>query len=222
MSKTYADLNRAQHLAGEVIDLLRPAFVNLHVGGSIRRGKAQVSDIEIIGIPTSTALFQQRTEKLLHDGTIAKHNYQPYQPGASHRWGDHYRGFDYKGMLVEIFTAEPHTFGYIYWLRTGPGKANTAVMTWLKRYRSPVRMTDGTVWHVAYEGEDYRKLNPLRVPDEHTLFDLINVPFVVPEKRGAEYYTWYMDNSDWRPPPLSFIQSLYLPTEKRPAQMRLF
>ena len=218
--KTYSDLDIAQTIAEEVIDLLNPAFVNLHIAGSVRRGKAKVSDIELVGIPLSTTLFKQRTEKLLKAGVIIKHDYQPYRPEKSYRWGDTYRGFDYRGMLIEVFCAKPDNLGYIYWLRTGPGDGNTTVMTLLSRKQSPIRMADGAVWHVKYEGEDYRKLNQLRVPDELIFFELLNIPFVSAQRRNKEYYNWHMDNSAWQPAPLELIERLYVPDEH--TQLRLF
>lgn len=211
--KRYSNLNEAQSIAGEIIDLLQPAFVNLHIAGSVRRGKPQVSDIEIVGIPVSTTLFKQLTSTLELDGIITRHDYQQDHHKPMYRWGDTYRGFDYKGVLIEVFCAEPDTFGYIYWLRTGPGDANTTVMTYLKQYQSPVRMSDGAVWYVEYHGDEYEKISQLRVPDEHTLFDLINVPFVPPESRCEEHYQWYMGNSEWHPPAQKYIDGLKLSSQ---------
>ena len=215
--KHYSDLIQAKSIAGEVIDLLQSAFVNLHVAGSVRRGKPQVSDIELVGIPVSTTLFKQLTSSLEQDGIITKHDYKPENYHPSYRWGDAYRGFNYKGMLIEVFCAEPETFGYIYWLRTGPGEANTAVMYWLKQRQSPVRMADGAVWYVEYHGDEYQRISQLRVPDEHTLFDLINVPFVPPSQRNEQHYQWYMGNDEWEPPSAKYVDGL-----KLSSQLKLF
>jgi hypothetical protein len=222
--KSKTSIQKALGIIHEVWDLIDSAFDALYVGGSVRRGKAMVGDIELIGIPKSTEAFIARTDTLLRDGVIQKHDYSPDKPEYSHRWGKKYRGFDFMGMLVEIFTATPETFGYVYWLRTGPGDGNQAVMSLLSRNQSPVRMKAGQVFHVSYpdwKHGDYEVIAKLNVPDEETFFKLIGVGYVQSANRDSAYYESQMDSRLWKPAPIELIKSLYV-DDVQPVQKSLF
>lgn len=226
--KTQLDRINALAVANHALNLIGDVFEVVKIGGSIRRGKTSVSDIEIIGIPKSQYLFENRLDRLVFDKKITKHDYQPNKPEYSHRWGAKYRGFDLNNTLVEVFTADQDSWGYMLWLRTGSGLGNTAVMTYLSRAFSPVRSHDGYVWHVEYPNRhinnipsDYQKLSKLHVPDEETMFKLIGMPFIEPHRRHKTYADWYMNNTDWQPPTLDFIQSCYV-TDTTPNQLSMF
>jgi len=221
--KTYKPLAEASEIARHVLALLSPCFKSLHIAGSVRRGKKFVSDIELVGIPESTEAFVTRTQNLVHQRVIQKHDYG----NPRNRWGEKYRGFDYEGMLIEVFTADEDNIGYISWLRTGPGDANTTVMTHMSRAWYPIRASDGYLWHVDYPHrettglpKDYRKLAKLKAEDENAVFTLLNIPPCAPASRCIDYYNWHMDNSDWTPPPIDVIPRYY--TDVLPVQKKMF
>jgi len=121
-----AEFNRAWDAVDKVCDLIKGHYSRIEVAGSLRRCKINPKDGEIVVIPTAT--LWPRLDELVKAGTLAKAKYGLKE---TFRWDGKnaaYRGVDVDGLKVEIFCAKPETWGYIYWLRTGPGDANQYVM----------------------------------------------------------------------------------------------
>jgi DNA polymerase/3'-5' exonuclease PolX len=124
-------------------------------GGSIRRRKPEVSDVEHIVIPRLTlvgtgGLFDEkkianllwaRSDDLLAAGCITKHIYVSDR-GSSPRWGQRQRGCDFRGMNHEIFSADLDNWGSILACRTGPWERSKELVIGLQRH--------GYVNHKAY------------------------------------------------------------------------
>jgi hypothetical protein len=144
------------------------------IGGSLRRGKADVKDIEII-LLNPTADFYAYTGKLIEGG----HAEQAVYSDGKHRWGMKYRGLLVQGVKVEIFTADSDNWGYQFWLRTGPGDANQVMVTALKYRCGAFNVGDGYLWRGEHK---------LHVADEVTLFKLFGIPFLEPGARTAAAY----------------------------------
>ncbi|MBL8165398.1 MAG: hypothetical protein JNJ61_25670 [Anaerolineae bacterium] len=171
-------------IARDVVDLLRDHADWIDIGGSIRRGKATVKDIEIIAMPHGGMLGKahsllQATDALLDQGVIAQSLYGETQ---TVRWGTRYRGFTYQGARVELWMCDQDNRGYIHWLRTGPDseddRANTTVATLIKRH-APFSVSGGYVW----QGE--RKL---RVTSEEDWFGLLGLRPILPSQRTKSAY----------------------------------
>jgi len=175
----------AARVAASFIKLISDVSPTLKVCGSLRRRKPTVGDIEIVACPANRLALMARLDKLVMDGVAEKAVYE----NGSHRWGDKYAGLMFQGIRVEIFSATPDNLGYITWLRTGPGDANTHVMTSLSQSNWPVRFEDGSAWHCTYEGGVKRLQSRLRVPDEATLFRLLGMARVLtPQQRTVPAY----------------------------------
>jgi hypothetical protein len=160
----------AQKMAG----MLKIACDQLYIAGSLRRGKPDVKDAELVAVPKiidgQNALWWL-LEKLLEEGSIQK---APYGETGTTRWGEKYRGLLYKDLKIEIFSSLPNALGYQYWLRTGPGDSNMLLMKLLKSKAAPFRVEDGQVWwnDVA-----------LNIPDEKAWFKLLGIPPIAPGQR---------------------------------------
>lgn len=168
-------------IQNHVWSALEPLCTDLAIAGSLRRGKPTVGDIEIVCIPESgflTAVYH------LAD----RHAWADY--GGQTRKGEKYMGLSIEGVKVEIFTATPENYGYILWLRTGPGEANTFVMSYLKRVDAPNRPHDGYWWSGDAQ---------LITPDEDSIFHLLGIPFIEPSRRDKDtYYRLFsMENHQW-------------------------
>lgn len=166
--------------------LIRPYTTRLEIAGSVRRKKAEVKDGELVAIAAPGLL--DFLDYLVEVGAITK---AEYGASGSHRWGPKYRGLIWRGLRVEIFLTDAHSWGYQFALRTGPGEANTSLMSLLPR--SPIRVRDGEVltaksWTKVgdkWRGVDERRLH---VPDESTWFVLLGMPYIYPEFRHDDFY----------------------------------
>jgi hypothetical protein len=161
-------------IAQEMAGMLKLACDQLYIAGSLRRGKPDVKDAELVAVPKmidgQNALWWL-LDKLLEEGSIQK---APYGETGTTRWGEKYRGLLYKDLKIEIFSSLPNALGYQYWLRTGPGDSNMLLMKLLKSKAAPFRVEDGQVWwnDVA-----------LNIPDEKAWFKLLGIPLITPGQR---------------------------------------
>lgn len=156
-------------------DRLAEHATRVEIAGSLRRGKPMVKDVDLVAL-NPTPGFYEYLDGLIDSGKCRKAVYGESQKTA---WGMKRRGLEFDGMKFEVYTADSDNWGYQFWLRTGPGEANTHIMTVLKRNESPLRFVDG-----------YAYLNGVKVPirDEHTLFGLLGMPYVAPAERDAPLY----------------------------------
>lgn len=174
----------AQRLAA----LLMPACDWLQIAGSLRRGKSEVGDIELVATPKivsgQNALWWLLAA-LLEEGSITKTLITDKNGREYTRWGEKYRTLTFQDVKVDIFLCDEQNRGYQYWLRTGPGEANE----WLAKAAkgsSPFTLRGGYFWY----GEQ-----KLTVPDEATLFRLFGMPFIPPAQRTAEAYKTHLNKT---------------------------
>lgn len=203
-----SEMHRAKQVmtvAGQVSSMLADACERIEVAGSLRRGKATVKDVEIVAIPRWTPALLARLDRLVLEGTIRK---AEYGVGGLHRWGEKYRGFVYKGVRFEVFLANADNWGYIFWLRTGPGDANQYVMTRMMLGSAPVRCRGADVWH---EG---RKLV---VAEEEVFFGLLGMRWVPPSERTMAVYRRALNRPRWG---RRFVYAAV--EEEPPSQMSMF
>jgi DNA polymerase/3'-5' exonuclease PolX len=183
-----ADLSQVWNAIEKVADLLAGHTEKFEVGGSVRRCSVQPKDSELVVIPKPTLLA--RLDALVRDGTVKKADYS-----GRARWGEVYRGLDVDGIKVEIFSATPDNWGYIFWLRTGPGDANQYAVSRL--WGSNIRAQGGAIWYaprwsketkygkVAWMADNRRQV---RVADENAMFALMGMSYIIPRERRMEVY----------------------------------
>lgn len=173
---------RAQ--AVDVLDDLRDLCARIELAGSLRRGKAYVKDVEIVALPSHKPTLLARLDTWVATGKVAKAVY----PDGSHRWGEKYRGFVYGGIRFELFTADADNWGYILWLRTGPGDANQYVMQQLIAQQAPYRPSEG-----YWQADGQR----IRTAEEADVFALLNMPVLAPEQRTLDAYAKALMPPHW-------------------------
>jgi len=176
-------LGEATKIANEMVALLQTSETHIVVAGSVRRERATVGDIELVVMTDDPRHLLARLDSLVISGVVNKARY-----GDSYRWGEKYRGVMLNGMRCEIFIATRSNFGYILWLRTGPGDANTFVMKRLADAQSPYR---------AVGGQWVQNGKRLIVDTETEMFRLLGMPYLPPQVRSEDAYRARMRK--WQP-----------------------
>lgn len=189
-------LGVGQRLAEALRAELAPACARVEVAGSIRRGKAQVKDVELVCIPRAgetdrllarleregeaggRGIFRSRAA--LEEELAARGLPFVHAPDVR-RWGARYKRFyvyahpRYGIVAVDLFVATRENWGAIYTLRTGPGEFVQALVTHLKQH-TPYRQQDGQVVVQATGAV-------VPVCEEADYFALAGLPVIPPERR---------------------------------------
>jgi DNA polymerase/3'-5' exonuclease PolX len=156
--------------------------------GSLRRKASEVGDIEhvvepewgniergggLFALPERTNLLFFHLDSLMR-GTagLEKHWY-----GNGNRWGEKYRGVDFRGFNNEMFLADADNFGAMLLIRTGPADYSQRVVDTFKR-GGMYRQMDGYLMHVG-SGQPVK----VPVPDEAKYLKLAGLPWAEPENR---------------------------------------
>ena len=188
-AQTKRPLNQARADAEAFMELFpQTSYVRWTIAGSVRRGKAEVGDIEHVvepafgEVPTGDMfggterrnLLWAALDAMIANGTLAKHVYHT-AVGDQSRWGDSYRGVDFRGFNNEIFTATPNNYGAILLIRTGPADySKNFVDRFLRGHL--YRQQGGNLVHIKSGGI-------VPIPDEETYFKMAGLPYVHPGKR---------------------------------------
>jgi len=180
-------LERAQRIAESLKHDLEPFCHRIEIGGSIRRKKPEVKDIELVCIPkfgdypTGQMSLEgdplTSYENLLFEH-IAANRDDKY---GIHKMGDKYAQIEVhhdhatgvrQYIKVDVFTATQETWGYIFMIRTGPAEFSKWVVTELKRKGYVPK--DGAVWLGG---------KPIPTRDETDVFHLLQISDIYPEYR---------------------------------------
>lgn len=131
-----APLGEAAAVADMLVALLAPACHRLTVAGSIRRGRPDVGDIELVAVPITGTIpdgmfgegqvnrLTERIDWLLAAGRLAPH---PTDPKRGERYSKLLHPAS--GLQVDLFSAAPDNFGLILLIRTGPAGYSHSFVT---------------------------------------------------------------------------------------------
>lgn len=164
-------------------------FAKVEIAGSIRRKVDQVGDAEVVFIQRadprpdpsalpglapeiSVPLVWEALDKLDAKGVVSRHLYGETK---TQRWGEKYRGVDYRGLLVEFFAATPETWGAILLIRTGPADFSRRIVSRFKA-GGIYRQEDGRLVHVQTG-------DPVATRTEEDYLQLCGLPYEPPELR---------------------------------------
>lgn len=198
----------------------------IEIAGSIRREKTYVKDIELVIIPHHLPSLLARL-----DGLVVRGDMEPRTNVKGNRigWGEKFRACVYKKLYpVDIFICDEDNFGFIYWLRTGPGDANSRVMEMLKYMASPVRARDGRLHWVDYPADynsaddNYIPRHVIRTPEEIDVFTLFGMDYRKPALRTMEYYSVQLTSPRHLWPDKNAIDHLLMPVPGPASQAALF
>jgi DNA polymerase (family X) len=173
-------------VAGELVHLLGPVCERIAIAGSLRRGKADVGDVEILFVPrmeerpvdmfatSPFSLADEAIQRLLDAGTLTT---RPNITGGT-TWGDLNKLALHaaSGIPVDLFTAsEDNWFNYLV-CRTGPAESNQRIATAAHNL--------GWQWNPYGPGFTHRETSEQRAcHSEEAVFAFVGLPFHPPELR---------------------------------------
>ncbi len=176
-------LGKAYAIANKLARALEKGCEKIQVAGSVRREKAEVSDIEIVDQP-----HLNTDANLLGDSWVISDSLTPVleELGNLGALGEYVRGGDrqkvYKlpeGIPLELYIVlPPAQWGVILTLRTGPQLFSKKLVT-QRRYGGFMpawaRCKDGGI----YDSEG----NLIEMPEEQDFFKFLNLPWLDPRDR---------------------------------------
>ena len=183
-AKSRHPLDLAEVTAAVLVKLLAPACERIEVAGSVRRGRLDVGDIELLAVPSpgqrdlfgrpvaKESLLDQRCLELVQGGHL---DYRPNRLG--HRtFGPLNKLMVHcaTGIPVDILSATPENWGMALLVRTGPAEFNKKVMA---RFLS-LGMEGHAYGGVTKDGKAFA------CPTEEDVFDLLGWEYQWPESRG--------------------------------------
>lgn len=177
----------ARRLAEALMDEMAPHCHRLELAGSVRRGRPEVKDLELVAIPRwdeipdPEDLFGERALRVnrLWEWANGTSLVRWLKPGTPERepWppkpdGKYWRGELENGAMLDLFLTVPERWGIIYLIRSGPAEFSQAVVTHALRVGRPCR--DGALTHDGF---------PIVTIDEADAFAALGLRYVPPEER---------------------------------------
>ncbi len=200
------NLPEAKQIAENLVEDMNLYCEKIIIAGSIRRGKADVKDIEIVAVAkysieteTTDNLFEpykQVSKNLLYDWAVKQDLVMWIKPGTSKiiAWQPKADGKYWRGLIhftkienhqtigdsikLDLFLAAAANFGVIQVIRTGPAEFSQALVSVIKN-RTPFRVAEGNLT-IAPTGEF------IPCETEEDFFKNAGLKFVPVEKRSSE------------------------------------
>ncbi|MDY6877344.1 MAG: hypothetical protein SWK90_14230 [Chloroflexota bacterium] len=192
-------LETGRRMGMRVVETLAPGCVRAKIAGSVRRGKRECKDIEIVYIAQMglrvADLFGGTEEYSVADGLIEGLVEKGYwrRDEEVKRWGSKYKrvvleDIGYWGLrnwelgigervVVELFRAVQENWGLVLALRTGPAEFNHLLVNRFGgAMPADMCMRDGSLWRMGRRVE---------TPTEEVFFGELGVPCWGPGERSA-------------------------------------
>lgn len=195
--KQRVPLDVARAHAEEARALLAPACDRIEIAGSIRRGRLDVGDIELVCVPRlhySTDLFGAQTGTAYNEltalcGRLIGLDYLSLRVDRNGRtaWGERYmRAWFYSEsgdvMALDVFSVlPPAQWGVIFTIRTGPGEFSEKLVT--------ARRAGGALphgWKVQGGALHDAHGRVIETAEEADLFAALGLPVIPPAARTVE------------------------------------
>ena len=159
------NLKNAYEIGCKLQDDFSPHCSKCCIAGSVRSGKPEVKDIEIVACPDPS-----RYADFL--AALRRYPIMKGKPTIEAR----YLRLRLLQIETDVFITTPARWGWILTLRTGSSDFNLALLEALRRHG--VTSKDGVLW---------RDGNAIPTPEEADVFALAGVEFVRPEDRNESY-----------------------------------
>lgn len=195
------NIRDAKAIADYLVSRMTPFCHRIEIAGSIRRGRQDVKDIEIVAIPRWTTrhagrvtlfdeepervnlLYQWATRETAEGGGL--HGYLRWiKPGVSKitPWppkpeGKYWRGVVDERIKLDLFLASRDNYGLVLAIRTGSAEFSQALMTYAKHR---------TCYHVDKGFLRDRNDVALETREERDVFDALGIDWVDPRLRSGQ------------------------------------
>jgi len=158
-------LTQALPIAERIRSELAPHCHRCEIAGSIRRGKAEPKDIEIVAIPKpyEIGLFESGIATVVNRWEKVKGEL-PCK---------YTQRILLEGIKLDMFFATPENWGWIYMIRTGSANYSAWMLTEYNKRG-----------FCSKDGYPTRGSRRFFMPEEEDVFRFIGMPFVPPEMRS--------------------------------------
>lgn len=158
-----------------ITELLRPACARIEIAGSLRRGKADIGDIEIVALPLITPVQDMFGAIVAHASKLDPLLNRWQWPRSKN--GPLYKQYTVEGRQLDLFICTPQTWAVNLLLRTGSAAFSQRFVTDRRH---------GGMLPAGYKIKDaqlHKHGEPLYIEDEPHLFNELGLEWVPPEKR---------------------------------------
>ena len=185
-------LEYAKPIAQELVGYLRKGCIRCEIAGSIRRGKEQVKDIEIVAMPDMEPFVwgnEHLLDKLLNDleqqekiirvkGKSKYRKYAVYFTNPITKW--------LETISLDLFIVRPPAhWGGIFTIRTGPGNKENNFSRWIvTQRRKGGCLPDEAEVH---DGGVYVNGELIGMPEETDFLRYLELGWIEPGKRAAKW-----------------------------------
>jgi DNA polymerase (family 10) len=182
-------LAEARHIAGQIYGQLDPSCERLAIAGSIRRGRADVGDIELVAIPRfieePASLWGDTSQVSLLSQALAREEAEQVLERLS--GGERYVKLRHvrSGLQVDLFITTPEQWGLILLIRTGPAAYSQWLVT--EARRRGFHVAHGRLFHGAGHNRNDGFCDctqPIPTPTEESVYAALGLLFAPPERRG--------------------------------------
>ncbi len=181
---------QALAIAQDYLREFSPACERIEIAGSIRRGKEDVHDIELVAIPkplNMQDLFGNPTGELHALTAMIDMGFYDMRPGTEYKilkGGSRYKQLELpEGIILDLFIVlPPAQWGVIYTLRTGPAEFGHWLVT--------QRRKGGCMPLYAEQrgGCVYAHGKPIAMPEEIDYLAFLGLEWIEPRDRKPRWY----------------------------------
>lgn len=168
------EYSKAYDIGIKYFRLLKPYCDKIKIAGSLRRGRSEVGDIDIVCVPKESLsgedLFSEEVSRLPEFTNLI--NSFPRVKGNG--FGKYTRLILPEGLDMDLSMCNQHNFGVILMIRTGPSLFSERMVTDIKKNGFKV------------EGGFLRQINDGRIipcPEEADFFRITGQEFIEPNLR---------------------------------------
>jgi DNA polymerase/3'-5' exonuclease PolX len=180
-------ISEARFVADQLLARFTSAVQRIEVAGSIRRGRQDVGDIEIVAIPIirtepdgffgerRTNLLTVALDEMVATGMLQSH---PTDPKRGERYS---KLMHPSGLQLDLFSTTAESWGLIYLIRTGPADYSRQFVTDLRKralHASEGQLHRGSMGCGSYVCE------VVPTPNEEDVYAAARWPFVAPHLRA--------------------------------------
>jgi DNA polymerase/3'-5' exonuclease PolX len=177
---------QAKAIADKWVDLLLPSCERVEIAGSVRRGKYEVKDIELLAVPkvkifpdiwgkpgTQINLLEARINTLFMERAYL----------AATKRGPRYKQLVLlEGIHLDLFIVQPPAeWGVQKLIRTGPADFSQFCVTQKNKggaLPSYLHVKDGAIWH---------RSKKIETPEEEDVFRILGMEYIEPKDRRAQW-----------------------------------